>query len=133
VRAAAADSVFAMPIWEERISPLLDEARRIRIVRLHDGEMEDRIEASFDGVPWYRRARELRERGVDVLVCGAVSRCLEEALLREGIRVVGRLCGEAEAVLRLVLSGRPIPEEHLLPGCRRGGRGGGRKKHCRRM
>ncbi len=48
----------------------------------------------------------MAERGVDVLLCGAVSSALEKALTVAGIQVLGFLGGELESIFVAFLDGQ---------------------------
>ena len=47
----------------------------------------------------FLRAQELKNLGVDVVVCGAISQPFEAALSAAGIKVIGFVCGPLEEVL----------------------------------
>jgi predicted Fe-Mo cluster-binding NifX family protein len=107
-----------IPIWQERISPVFDTARRLLLVDLQGGQEQARGEVLLGGETWPEQARCLREHGVEVLLCGAVSRPLCELLQAQGIRVVPFLRGEMEAVLAAYRSGRFAETRFRMPGCR---------------
>lgn len=72
------------------------------------------------------RAKKVADLGVEVLICGAVSRMLELLLVSEGVRVFPHTSGLAEEVLTAFLSGRFTARSFLMPGCcGRGRRGQG--------
>lgn len=107
----------AIPIWQERVSPVLDTATRLLIVRQQRGEAVERREATLGVLTPEVLARSVAELGVEVLLCGAVSEGLRRALESAGVRVVPDLCGEVEAVLRAFARGRLNREEFAMPGC----------------
>lgn len=63
------------------------------------------------------RARRIVELGVDVLICGAISRPLEAMLLSAGVEVVAQTCGQAEEDFQAFLLGQLTERAFLLPGC----------------
>ncbi len=69
------------------------------------------------------RERIVSELGIDVLICGAVSRELEEKLVASGVEVVAEIRGRFEEVVRAYAEGRLFQPRFLLPGnharCRR--------------
>lgn len=104
---------LAVPIWQGRVSPLLDVARRLVVVDVIGGE------AAFTklyplGGP--NRERIVSELGIDVLICGAVSRELEEKLVASGVEVVAEIRGKFEEVVRAHAEGRLIQPRFLMPG-----------------
>lgn len=123
----------AIPQWQGRVSPVFDVAARLLLVDLdHGTEIARRDIALTDDTP-VERARRMAALGVRTLVCGAVSRPLELALLHSGIEVISQICGEVEQVLDAYKTGRMGQQIFCMPGCRgwqrrfRGGRKGGRR------
>lgn len=118
---------IAIPTLEDRVSPVFDVAQAVVLVAL-DGDQELRRQT----VPLHsqdvaRRVAELSQHGVNVLICGAVSRPLEAALGAAGIRVIPQMCGPVEDVFRAFVAGRLNDRAFAMPGCcgrrRRGWRG----------
>lgn len=62
------------------------------------------------------RVRAIAELGVEVLICGAVSRDLEDELVASGIEVIAGIRGEVRAVVRAALRGSLMQPRFLLPG-----------------
>ena len=116
---------IALPVWEERISPVFDTANRLLVVDTEQGRVTSRSEFAIGDVIFARRAAWMTEHGVKVLLCGALSRPLAGLIRNAGIRVFPFLSGEAETVLTSYLNhGLPDPR-FLMPGC---GRGRGRRR-----
>ena len=107
----------AIPTWDARVSPVFDVAKRLLVVDV-EGDVEvSREETAIDETQLIPRARRVAELGVDVLVCGAVSRPLEAMLVAAGVRVVPQTCGPVEDVLRAFVSGQLADNAFLMPGC----------------
>ena len=120
---------LAIPVYDGRVSPVLDVARRLLLVDA-DGTRElARRDAVLTGTSLLSRVSGVRELGVQVLICGAVSWPLEAALAAAGIHLVPRVCGPVDEVLAAFLAGRLSGAAYLMPGCcrrRRLRRGPGR-------
>jgi predicted Fe-Mo cluster-binding NifX family protein len=121
----------AIPHWQGRVSPVFDVAASVLLVDLdHGAEIARRDVVLTDDTP-VGRARRMAALGVRTLVCGAVSRPLELALLHSGIEVISQICGEVDQVLDAYKTGRMGQPIFCMPGCRgwqrrfRGGRKGG--------
>ncbi len=56
--------------------------------------------------------------GVDVVVCCAVSRCVQVELKASGIRVLKHICGAVDEVLAAFLQDRLADEAFRMPGAR---------------
>lgn len=126
----------AIPTLEDRVSPVFDVAQAVVIA-----EIEDNREQRRQTVPLYsrdltRRAAELAQHGVNVLICGAISLPLEAVLDAAGVRVIPQTCGGVNEVLRAFVAGRLDDGAFLIPGCcgrrRRGWCGAGGSRRVRR-
>ncbi len=120
----------AIPIWESRVSPVMDTARYLLIVDIIDGAEASRITISLPQRGTTERARFISDQGVDTLICGALSRDLLQVLVAGGIETRPWFRGPVEEVLAAHLRG-DLRQEHLMPGCGRHS-GLGRGRNCRR-
>ena len=128
---------IAVPTWAGRVSPVFDVARELLVVDV-DREVPGHREVQplhEDGVA--QRVEALARLGVEVLICGAISRPLEMMLTGSGIRVIPYICGDSDQVLEAFLDNRLDRDAaYRLPGCRpagsgmrrRQGRGSGRQR-----
>jgi len=124
----------ALAVWESRVSPVFDTARQILVADVEDGQIVNRHHEVLGEDGPLRKAARLRELGVDVLICGAVSRPLADVIAASGIRLVPFVTGDVEQTLAAYSQGTPLAPAFLMPGCGRrrrrqfgqGYRGGGR-------
>ena len=101
------------------VSPLFDVSRRIWL-----GErspLESACEpsallevAASDGES---KIKLLASEEVELLLCGAISRCLEAYARSYGIEVEPFLCGQMEEILDELAKGQGIKSGHRMPGC----------------
>jgi predicted Fe-Mo cluster-binding NifX family protein len=134
-----------LPIWQGRVSPVLDFAGRFLVVEIEGSREIGRREVLIGESNCDALARSLREIHPDVLLCGAISQALEMRLNHSGLRIVSHVCGEIDTVLQAFAAGTLASPEFTLPGCwgrRRGKRCcwrndragvGARQKHGNRM
>jgi predicted Fe-Mo cluster-binding NifX family protein len=108
----------AIPVWGERVSPVFDVANRIMLVDVEHGVEQARTEESIEEAVQSRRVRRLVDRGVQVLICGGISRALATMLLAAGVAVIAWKAGPANAVLRAYLEGRLEEPRWKMPGRR---------------
>jgi predicted Fe-Mo cluster-binding NifX family protein len=119
----------AIPVWNERVSPVFDAAARLVLVDVENGVERARREEALPESFLVRRAKRLAELGVTVLICGAISRPLAALLEASGINVLAWTAGPVNDVLQAYLAGRLPDPRWLMPGCggrrqrQRGGRG----------
>ena len=119
----------AFAYWEDRIAPVFDIARRIRVVEAASGRIVDETgEVLVDDLP-ARKALRLVELGVGTLVCGAISRPFREMVAAYGIRVIPFVAGDLSEVIEAWLTGNLEHDTFAMPGCC--GRGRGRPRGMR--
>ncbi len=111
----------AIPVWNDRVAPVFDAACRLVLVDVENGVEQGRREETIPESLLGRRAKRLVELGVNVLICGGISRHLAALLEASGITVVPWTAGPADEVLEAYLAGRLPNPRWLMPGC--GGRG----------
>jgi predicted Fe-Mo cluster-binding NifX family protein len=116
---------IAIANWDDRVSPVLDSAASLTVIELGaEGETGRRVVRLEDsGVSG--RVRQIGGLGLAVLICGALSRPLHEALSSQGMEVVPFVAGDVARVLSAFVRGE-LPHPALtLPGCRCRWRGRG--------
>ncbi len=106
----------AIPHHLGHVSPVFDVARNLLTVSLDGGQEQGREEVTLQTADPFLRAQELKNLGVDVVVCGAISQPFETALSAKGIKVVGSVCGPLEEVLSAALNGTIEDARFLMPG-----------------
>ncbi len=121
----------AIPIWNGRVSPVLDTAQYLLVVQLEDSREVARDTMTVSPEHFSYRAAFISNLKIDILICGAVSCRFEEALGSSGVKVQPWHCGDVEAVLAAFVRGDLENEGFRLPGCGRGRRRGGSGGRCR--
>lgn len=107
---------IAMPLWEGRISPLFDVARKLLVVEIEDGQERKRWEVPLQEEWPPFRAQRLAGLQVHVLICGGISRALAEGLQTLGISVISQIKGQPDQILAAYLSGRLATSRFAMPG-----------------
>ena len=112
--------------WNQRIAPVFDTARQIHVVEVESGRiLREEEELLATDVPVQKTLR-LAELGVGTLVCGAISKALQEMVTGNGIQVIPFIAGDLGGVIRAWLSGGFDRGAFAMPGCcGRGRRFGG--------
>jgi predicted Fe-Mo cluster-binding NifX family protein len=122
----------AIPIWQDRISPVLDTATNFLILVTENGREIKREAIRLPGSSVVDRLRQLIELGVSSVLCGAVSRPFHTLISQAGIAVYPWFTGDVTDVFQAYLNGTLNGDRYRLPGCGRGrrhrgqGRGPGR-------
>ncbi len=115
---------MAIPLYRDNISNVFDFAHRLLLVDMQNGKVVDRSEIELKAESLPERAGGLKNLGVDVLVCGAISRPLMYMLTASGIEVLPYVTGRVDDVLQAYLTGRLVKPEFTMPGCWPGARKG---------
>lgn len=110
----------AITIWNGRIAPVFDVARLCLLI-----EEDSRSELPLPDGNATIRASFLRDKDVAVVICGAISREYENALVASGIEVISFIAGSIEQVLEAWHAGTLVQQHFAMPGC------GCRRRRCR--
>lgn len=117
----------AITVWNQRVSPLFDSARNIVILKVEGGRVAERAEAGLDMIMPYLRVQRLRQLGIDVLICGAISRPIAALCASTGIELIPWVTGDLDRVIEAFIT-NSLPNPMLtMPGCRRRLRKGRRR------
>ena len=105
---------IAIPVFRTRIiSPRFDVARRLLLVDLHDGNVVEKREISFDLIHPLKRIQFLKDQGIQALLCGGIRRCDRFELEEMGITVYAPLFGEIEDILNFCVDGTLRPGHEI--------------------
>jgi len=108
---------IAISYQQNRISPVFDVATRILLVDIENDQEERRNKRTVVQCDSLVRAQYVSQFGVQVLICGAISWRLENALSSIGVQVIACICGPVEDVLRAFLHDKLYESAFLMPGC----------------
>ena len=107
----------AIPVWENRVSPVFDFAHVILIAEIEDMEVISKQFQTVDPhLPSFSQAAYLSGLGVEILICGALSRILENMIKSYGIRVISAVSGNIDEVLQAHLTGTIFSAKYRMPG-----------------
>ncbi|OQX64125.1 MAG: hypothetical protein B5M56_00695 [Desulfococcus sp. 4484_241] len=119
----------AITDWDGRVSPVFDCASRLLVAEIRDGAVVSRRHERFNPDQSTVLAEQLHRLGIDVLICGAISRTPSLIVEQSGIKLIPFIGGETDAVLEAYARGDRLEPEFLMPGCGRG-RQRGNKRAC---
>jgi len=126
---------IAMPIYRDNVSNVFDFANTLLLIDIENGKETNRSEVVLGSQSLPQRAGQLKSLGVDVLVCGAISRILANMVTTLGIEVLPYVTGHVDNVLQAYMTGQLVRSEFSMPGCwpgaRKGFRGWRRGRHWR--
>lgn len=119
----------ALPVWQGRVSSVFDFSHKLLVVELEKGKEKAREEIVLVEQSVPNRAAMLKQLGVKVLICGAISRPLAEMINGSGIQVLPFVSGSTEQIINAYKTGRLSQPQYILPGFWPGARRGFRR--CR--
>lgn len=108
----------AVTVWDERISPVFDSARTLLIVDIKNKRINQSSYTSFDPLFEARLTEELKQLGVEVLICGAISEIHSNLIEASAIRLIPFISGNVTQVLEAYAKGNPLAPSFLMPGCK---------------
>jgi predicted Fe-Mo cluster-binding NifX family protein len=109
---------IAVSVWEGRVSPVFDTASRLLVLDMDGTGEASRFEVFLDEQTCSRKCSRIQVLGVDILICGAISRYFQGILTSSGIRVIPWVCGVASEVVTAYMDGTLSQPRYLMPGCR---------------
>jgi len=121
--------IVAIPVWSDQVSTVFDFARHILLVELDGGNEIGRSEHPLQEGSLIFPAGKLSRFGVDVLICGAISRSLARIVASYRIEIIPFVSGTVNDVLSAYLTGQLVDSRFCLPGCRPGTRRDWRRRH----
>ena len=126
---------IAIPIWNGCVSSAFDFAHKLLLIDIQDSSETNRSEIALAPEPIPQRATRLKTLGVDVLICGAISRSLASLVAASGIEVLPYVLGPVDEILKAYLTGQLGQSKFAMPcswpGARKGFRRGHRCRHGR--
>ncbi len=120
------NEMVAIPVYRERVSPLLDVSRKYAIFEIVDNEMKQKLLVELHAESEPLRIDKLKELGVSVIICGAISDFVTRLVLGRGIRLISWVNGPVDEIIELYTG-------DALELSRRGARGRGcarRRRAC---
>ena len=107
---------IAIPVWENKVSPVLDTASRLLVVESEGRGVISRFELYLDERDLSKRGLRIQGLGLDTLICGAVTRHFSDMLTSYGIHIVSGISGQPDEVLGAWFNGKLGEGKFLMPG-----------------
>ena len=109
---------IALPIWNDKVSPVLDTASSLLIVETDNLDEISRFKTNFKEQDISKRCLHIQDLKVNIVICGAISRPFSMLLLSSDIKIISGISGPAEDVLDAYLHGSLLNSKYLMPGCK---------------
>jgi predicted Fe-Mo cluster-binding NifX family protein len=108
---------IALAVWKNRISPVFDSSRTVLLAHEEKGHITGRRCLALQSETPYDRAVELFELGINVLICGAISKTFSTSIESRGIEIIPFITGEVDGVIESYLAGSLHHCRFSMPGC----------------
>ncbi len=112
----------AFASWNDRIAPVFDTARQIRVFNIECGRIVSETREMLPEDFPVQKALRLAELGVNTLVCGAITGTMQSVVNSYGIQVIPFIAGNLNEVLHAWIGGALSQDAFAMPGCRGRGR-----------
>ncbi|MFZ4441321.1 MAG: NifB/NifX family molybdenum-iron cluster-binding protein [Syntrophales bacterium] len=106
----------AVTVWEDTVSTVCDFSSRLLVFDVKGVEVKNRSFVPFETMILSERVNQLEGLGVEVLLCGAISRPLERMIRASAVKVIPCLRGSIEEVIAAYLADRLSDARFILPG-----------------
>jgi len=123
----------AVTVWEGTVSTVCDFASGMLVFDVMDGGIKNRSFIPVEAGTIPERVGQLEALGIEILLCGAISRPLERRIRASGVQVIPCLRGSIEEVIGAYLNGSLSDARFILPGFfkKSDGACGGKRRCCR--
>lgn len=112
--------MLAIPIFRSRVAPVLNWSTRLLLLPKGATNLSLAEEVDLTEIPDpFQRLRLLREKGVTLLICGALSPDLRNYARQLGVSIICGVAGEVPDVFEAYCRKGLDQPMFRLPGCRR--------------
>ncbi len=105
---------LAITVWNDRVAPVFDVAQRCILRNTETGVSEEK---EIPDVSIEEKAKFFEYHGVTTVICGAISREYEEAVVAKNIEVVSFIAGSIDEVIEAWNEKQLIQTSFSMPGC----------------
>ena len=111
---------IALPINHDEISTVIDFSTQVVIVTIIHGRVNSKENMIFPVEVPVIQVETLLDHGVDLVICGSMSKQFCRTAELRGLKIISHICGNIEEVIEAYLSDNLAAERFLLPGCPKG-------------
>ena len=108
----------AIPIFQNRVSPVLDTCKHILVINISKGSEIDRENVFLGDMSLNERCNIFEKLSVSVIICGGVSETFGKICKRAKIQLINGIAGEVEEVLSAYMDGCLDNPKFYMPGFR---------------
>ena len=109
---------LAIPVFETRVSPVLDSCQRMVVVDIEEGREIRRQELTLEKMSVHERIEVLARWGIRKIICAGVSDVMCRFLAGKNIALVSGIAGELEKIINAYICNRLDNACFIMPGKR---------------
>lgn len=122
---------IAVSEYKNQVAPAFDFASSVAVFTCENGKIVKNEHLILDDQFIPLRGMKLKNSGIDILICGAISNPSAFILHHHGIEVISGITGNVETIIQEFLGGTINSPQFLLPGF--SGRGCARMQNRRQI
>lgn len=107
---------IAVPIFQSRVSPVLDSCNDLMLVDLSEAGAVRRASLSLRKLSLGERAAAMSRQGVEKIICAGVSDLMIAYIVSRGMRIISGLSGEVEQIIAAYQQNRLDQDCFRMPG-----------------
>ena len=107
----------AFTVWNDRIAPLFDVSGKLHVVESEAGNITAQSRVCFNDPLPALKVRRLADLGVQMLICGAISRSAQNMVTAYGIELVAYINGDLDTVIKAWQHDQLRTDVLRMPGC----------------
>ena len=97
--------MLAVPVFQERVSPLLDVSRNFALYEIQNGDIKQKIHINIHEDSESLRIEKLKELGVSVIISGAVSCFVSDIIRGKGMKLISWTNGPVDSIVKSYIAG----------------------------
>ena len=107
---------IAIPIFQSRVSPVLDSCTSMLIMDIEQSQETGRREIYLEEFSLPERVNTLQKSHVATVICGGISHMLHNMLNNANITVITGIAGNVEEVVAAFMADRLDEQHFCMPG-----------------
>ena len=117
---------LALAAYENRIASLFESLDRFIIIDSQSNNLQNSISIPVTDKSPMHLSHLLKTNKVELLICGAISGCIQQMLEAHNVQVIPWITGNLESVIHAYKMGEIFLPQFTMPGCGKRGRHGRR-------
>ncbi len=108
----------AIPVFESRVSPVLDSCQRMVVVDIEKGCEIRRQVLTLDKMSIHERIEVMARWGIRKIICAGISEVMCKILASKNITLVSGIAGELEKIIDAYICNHLDDACYIMPGKR---------------